>query len=191
MLEWCLNIGIFLKLLWYLCILSCTFLLFSSFKRICVLLMHLEKKGTSVWRRQRWDEGQISMLAIIKVYDAFSFFKCNNLCLYNFFVQINLFMYVCVSGNTALHFCFAYGYGDTLGQYLMTKGRCKNHILLRYMITAHHTTFCQLIRLHTLSDISSLISVSLSLPVSTWVYIQVRIHPYWTTLGSVATRGFR
>jgi len=25
-------------------------------------------------------------------------------------------------GNTCLHFCFAYGYGETLGQYLMSKG---------------------------------------------------------------------
>lgn len=25
-------------------------------------------------------------------------------------------------GNTALHFCFAYGYGDTLGEYLLSKG---------------------------------------------------------------------
>mmetsp|Transcript_770 Transcript_770/g.1282 ORF Transcript_770/g.1282 Transcript_770/m.1282 type:complete len:237 (+) Transcript_770:102-812(+) len=25
-------------------------------------------------------------------------------------------------GNTPLHYCFHYGYGDTLGQYLMTKG---------------------------------------------------------------------
>lgn len=25
-------------------------------------------------------------------------------------------------GNTALHFCFAYGYGDSLGAYLISKG---------------------------------------------------------------------
>lgn len=25
-------------------------------------------------------------------------------------------------GNSGLHFCFAYGYGDTLGQYLISKG---------------------------------------------------------------------
>lgn len=25
-------------------------------------------------------------------------------------------------GNTPLHFCFAYGYGDTLGEYLISKG---------------------------------------------------------------------
>lgn len=25
-------------------------------------------------------------------------------------------------GNTGLHFCFAYGYGDTLGSYLISKG---------------------------------------------------------------------
>ncbi|KAJ0411187.1 hypothetical protein ATCC90586_008903 [Pythium insidiosum] len=25
-------------------------------------------------------------------------------------------------GNTALHFCFAYGYGDSLGEYLLSKG---------------------------------------------------------------------
>ncbi|KAJ8611032.1 hypothetical protein CTAYLR_007056 [Chrysophaeum taylorii] len=29
-------------------------------------------------------------------------------------------------GNTGLHFCFAYGYGDTLGQYLMSKGADPN-----------------------------------------------------------------
>jgi len=26
------------------------------------------------------------------------------------------------SGNTALHFCFRYGFGDTLGRYLISKG---------------------------------------------------------------------
>ena len=26
------------------------------------------------------------------------------------------------AGNTPLHFCFTYGYGDTLGAYLITKG---------------------------------------------------------------------
>ena len=33
-------------------------------------------------------------------------------------------------GNTPLHFCFTYGYGDTLGQYLISKGAdpaIKNH----------------------------------------------------------------
>ena len=25
-------------------------------------------------------------------------------------------------GNTPLHFCFSYGYGDTLGEYLISKG---------------------------------------------------------------------
>ena len=25
-------------------------------------------------------------------------------------------------GNTPLHYCFAYGYGDTLGEYLISKG---------------------------------------------------------------------
>lgn len=27
-----------------------------------------------------------------------------------------------VKGNTPLHFCFQYGYGDSLGEYLISKG---------------------------------------------------------------------
>ena len=29
-------------------------------------------------------------------------------------------------GNTPLHFCYTYGYGDTLGQYLISKGADPN-----------------------------------------------------------------
>jgi hypothetical protein len=39
-------------------------------------------------------------------------------------------------GNTALHYCFRYGYGDTLGVYLISKGADRsilNHSGLNYM----------------------------------------------------------
>lgn len=44
---------------------------------------------------------------------------CLLVCLY---VGVRTCMWLQHRGYSALHFCFLYGYGETLGQYLITKG---------------------------------------------------------------------